>query len=292
MTVPVPAATPEMAASIAAVFANSKAMMLLVDDQQRLVAVNDAMAHALPGADVASLVGEDVALLVAARHVPEFRQALRDAARGTASTQEHTLASASPTGARGVAWSITRVSESPCLIACVGVDITAAREEVENLRSRAATDELTGLANRAGLLEHLETMDGTGASVVFCDLNGFKSVNDRLGHAAGDAVLVQTARRLRRTVRGEDFVARLGGDEFVIVVPPSPDADFEGLARRLLRAIEQPMILPGGVAATIGMSIGEAILTPGVEPAQVLTRADAEMYKMKSRKPTRTSADA
>jgi len=198
----------------------------------------------------------------------------------------------SPSGSRGVAWSITRVSESPCLIACVGVDITATRDEVEHLRARATTDALTGLPNRAGLLDHLAVMAGTGASVVFCDLNGFKSVNDSLGHAAGDAVLAQTARRLQRTVRGEDFVARLGGDEFVIVVPPSPEASFDGLARRLLRAIEQPMILPGGVAATIGMSIGEAVLAPGVEPADVLTRADAEMYKMKSRKPTRTSADA
>jgi diguanylate cyclase (GGDEF)-like protein len=285
-------ATPQTASNIAALFAHSKAMMLLVDDAQRLVAANDAMARALPDADVASVVGADVAQLVAARHVPEFRQALRDAARGVASTQEHTLASVSPSGSRGVAWSITRVSESPCLIACVGVDITATRDEVEHLRARACTDALTGLPNRSGLLDHLTAMAGTGASLVFCDLNGFKSVNDSLGHAAGDAVLVQTARRLQRTVRGEDFVARLGGDEFVIVVPPSPDANFDGLARRLLRAIEQPMILPGGVAATVGMSIGEAVLARGVEPADVLTRADAEMYKMKSRKPTSTSADA
>jgi diguanylate cyclase (GGDEF)-like protein len=281
-----------MATSVAAIFAHSKAMMLLIDDQQRLIAVNEAMARALPNADAAGIIGSDVALVVAARHVPEFRQALRDAARGVASTQEHALAAAGPSGSRGVAWSITRVSESPCLIACVGVDITATRDEVENLRARASTDDLTGLPNRAGLLEHLAVMVGTGASVVFCDLNGFKSVNDRLGHTAGDAVLVQTARRLRRTVRGEDFVARIGGDEFVIVVPPSPVASFDGLARRLLRAIEQPMILPGGVAATVGMSIGEAVLAPGVEPADVLTRADAEMYKMKSRKPTRTTADA
>lgn len=292
MTVSMPAATSEVAASIAAIFAHSKAMLLLVDDQQRLVAVNSAVGLALPDVDVASAIGADVTLLVAARHVPHFRQALRDAVRGIASTQEHALAAANPSDSRGVAWSITRVSEAPCLIACVGVDITATGDEVAHLRARAATDDLTGLANRAGLLAHLESMAGTGASVVFCDLNGFKSVNDRLGHAAGDAVLVQTARRLRRTVRGEDFVARLGGDEFVIVVPPAPDASFEGLARRLLRAIEQPMILPGGVAATIGMSIGEAILAPGVEPAEVLTSADAEMYKMKSRRPTRTSADA
>jgi len=292
VSVSLPTTPPAMAASVAAIFAQSQAMMLLVDDQQRVITVNDAMARALPVDDPSRFVGEDAALLVAARHVPDFRQALRDATRGVASTQEHTLAAAKPGGSRGVAWSITRVSEDPCVIACVGVDITATRDEVEDLRARATTDDLTGLPNRAGLLEHLTTMAGSGAAVVCCDLNGFKSVDDTRGHAAGDAVLVQTARRLRRTVRGADFVARLGGDEFVIVVPPSPDSSFEGLGRRLLRAIEQPMILPGGVAATVGMSIGEAVLAPGVEPTRVLTRADAEMYKMKSRRPTRTSADA
>ena len=103
-------------------------------------------------------------------------------------------------------------------------------------------------------------MEGSGASVVFCDLNGFKAVNDTHGHAAGDSVLVQIGRRLKRTVRGEDFVARLGGDEFVIVVPPDPSSDFAALARRLLRATDQPLILPGPIVATVGMSIGVSIL--------------------------------
>jgi diguanylate cyclase (GGDEF)-like protein len=96
---------------------------------------------------------------------------------------------------------------------------------------------------------------------------------------------------LRRAVRGEDYVSRIGGDEFVIVVPPDANASFEGLARRLLRAIEQPMVLPGGVAATVGMSIGHAELVAGLTPDGALRAADEEMYKMKSRLPTRTTAD-
>ena len=281
----------ELTAAVTAIFARAEAMMLIVDGEQQVVAINAATAGAIGIAEPDSLVGRDATTLVAVRDAPGFRRALREAARGAASTQEHTLAAPTEGTPRSVAWSIARVSETPCLVACVGVDVTAARDEVEDLRARAVTDELTGLPNRAGLLEHLNSMVGSGATVVFCDLNGFKAVNDTLGHAAGDAVLVQTARRLKRTVRGEDFVARLGGDEFVIVVPPDADASFEGLARRLLRAIEQPMVLPGGVAATVGMSIGEAILGPGQDAATVLTAADAAMYKMKSRLPTRMTGD-
>jgi cyclic di-GMP phosphodiesterase Gmr len=287
----VSATATELTAAVTAIFARAEAMMLIVDGEQQVVAINAATAGAIGIAEPDSLVGRDATTLVAVRDAPGFRRALREAARGVASTQEHTLAAPTEGTPRSVAWSIARVSETPCLVACVGVDVTAARDEVEDLRARAVTDELTGLPNRAGLLEHLKSMVGSGATVVFCDLNGFKAVNDTLGHAAGDAVLVQTARRLKRTVRGEDFVARLGGDEFVIVVPPDADASFEGLARRLLRAIEQPMVLPGGVAATVGMSIGEAILGPGQDAATVLTAADAAMYKMKSRLPTRMTGD-
>jgi len=287
----VSATATELTAAVTAIFARAEAMMLIVDGEQQVVAINAATAGAIGIAEPDSLVGRDATTLVAVRDAPGFRRALREAARGVASTQEHTLAAPTEGTPRSVAWSIARVSETPCLVACVGVDVTAARDEVEDLRARAVTDELTGLPNRAGLLEHLNSMVGSGATVVFCDLNGFKAVNDTLGHEAGDAVLVQTARRLKRTVRGEDFVARLGGDEFVIVVPPDADASFEGLARRLLRAIEQPMVLPGGVAATVGMSIGEAILGPGQDAATVLTAADAAMYKMKSRLPTRMTGD-
>jgi len=273
------------------IFARTDALLLLVDDQQRLAAINAAAAHAT-GLDVATAPGRDATVFVSARHAPDFRRALRDAARGVSAMQEHLLPDLDGGHHRSVAWSVSRVREDPCLVVCVGIDVTASRDECEDLRARALTDQLTGLPNRAGLLDHLTTMAGSGATVVFCDLNGFKSVNDTLGHAAGDAVLVQTARRLKRTVRGEDFIARLGGDEFVIVVPPDDDASFEGLARRLLRAIEQPMVLPGAVAATVGMSVGRATLEPGLDPAVVLTAADEDMYKMKSRLPTRTTAGA
>jgi cyclic di-GMP phosphodiesterase Gmr len=279
----------EFEAVASAVFAQTEALLLLVDGQQRIIAVN-AAASVAAGIAIASAPGLEATSFVAARHAPDFRRALREAARGSSATHESALPDDTG-GARSVAWSISRVSFDPCRIACVGIDVTASRDERDSLRAQAMTDQLTGLPNRAALLEHIATMVGTGASVLFCDLDGFKRVNDTLGHAAGDAVLVQASRRLRRAVRGEDYVSRIGGDEFVIVVPPDANASFEGLARRLLRAIEQPMVLPGGVAATVGMSIGHAELVAGLTPDGALRAADEEMYKMKSRLPTRTTAD-
>jgi len=267
-------------------------LALIVDDQQRIVMMNPALRAAIQTCGDVLDVGDDAARCVASKLAPDFRRSVRDAAHGSASVAEYALRAPDGVNARSIAWTFGRIETNPCRVACIGVDVTATRNEVEDLRLRAVTDELTGLANRAGLLEYLSTASATGATVIFCDLDGFKRVNDTLGHAAGDAVLVQTARRLVRTVRGEDFVARLGGDEFVIVVPQDAHTSFEGLGRRLLRAIEQPMILPGGVAATVGMSIGEAQLSPGADPAVVLHAADGNMYKMKSRLPTRMSGDA
>lgn len=271
-----------------AMFVHAVALMLLVDGDHRVLLANDA-AHAC--LDDVGLVGTDVTVLLSARDVPGFRRTLRTALRdGRPASHETELAGDDHHEPRRcVAWSITPVGEEPRRAVCIGVDVTAARSQMEALRSRAITDDLTGLPNRSGLLDHLGEMAGSGATVVFCDLDRFKAVNDNLGHAAGDVVLVQAARRLKRTVRGEDFVARLGGDEFVVVVPPEPETDVAGLARRLLRAIEQPMVLPGGMAATVGMSIGEAVLAPGADPAQVLSAADRNMYTMKSRLPTRMS---
>ncbi len=266
------------------------ALMALVEPTGRIRALNAAAANAA-GASVEALVGGDLEMLVTPRDLPDFRRALLVVGRGR-DIGEREFGVGPVTGeVRSIAWCLTLQPESG-LIFCVGIDVTTTRHEFEVLRSKAITDTLTGLPNRAGLLEQLQSLRGSGASVVFCDLNAFKAVNDTLGHSVGDAVLVQVARRLRRTVRGEDFVARLGGDEFVIVVPPDPSANFDILGRRLLRAMDQPMMLPGGLTVTVGMSIGEGVLAPGEDVEQVLNTADHNMYRMKSRQPTRAMGAA
>jgi diguanylate cyclase (GGDEF)-like protein/PAS domain S-box-containing protein len=274
-------------ASAVETWRNTDALVLLVDHAARILAANPAACAAL-GIEETELIGTDATAVVVPREQPDFRRALRGATRsGLPFAHEHELPDTTARGRRCVAWAVSRTSLSPGVVACIGVDVTATRNAFELLRNRAVTDDLTGLPNRSGLLDYMATMAGSGASVVFCDLNGFKAVNDTWGHAAGDAVLVQIARRLKRTVRGEDFVARIGGDEFVIIVPPEPASDFEALGRRLLRATDQPMILPGPIVANVGMSIGMAILAPGQDPAHALTTADENMYLMKSRHTTR-----
>lgn len=286
------AAGVDLAVVASAVVLRTDALVVLVDDSGNLAAVNPATVQAT-GRPAEVLLGEAAEVLVVPRDVPHFRRALRVALRsGAPASYELELATTAADARLSITWSISVIAHDPTVLACIGIDVSATRNEFEALRSRAVTDQLTGLPNRAGLLEHLEGMAGTGAAVVFCDLDGFKAVNDNFGHAAGDEVLVHVARRLKRTVRGEDIVARLGGDEFVIVVPPDPKSDFEALAGRLTMAMTQPMILTGRVVATVGMSFGVSVLAPGEDPATVLTEADQDMYRMKLRRPAPAMTDA
>ncbi len=134
-----------------------------------------------------------------------------------------------------------------------------ARQQLEHVASR---DPVTGLANRALMVDRLEHVQAlaerTGAlvGVLFLDLDGFKHINDALGHEVGDRVLRRVADRLRRVVRPGDTVARFGGDEFVIVCPDLPDADAaEVVAQRVHRALQTPLVA-GGTELTLTASVG------------------------------------
>ncbi|MFF5183741.1 diguanylate cyclase CdgB [Streptomyces sp. NPDC000345] len=127
--------------------------------------------------------------------------------------------------------------------------------------------------------------DGTkGLAVLFCDLDGFKSINDRFGHNAGDAVLIEVARRLSRAVRDGDTVARLGGDEFVILADGLGRADAADLAVRLRNEIIQP-IRAEGRAVRVGASFGIGWAHCGMTADEVLKSADERMYVEKRSRP-------
>ncbi len=167
-----------------------------------------------------------------------------------------------------------------------GVRQHAERAELERaaLVSLAHTDPLTGLPNRRGLQAALAAAlpdcRGHSALVVFLlDLDGFKPINDRLGHDAGDALLVQVGLRLRQQVRQGDMVARLGGDEFVIMAPGMPgEAEALVLGRKLLEAFNQPFVV-GGQVCRVGLTIGFALAPhDGHSADDLLKRADAAMY--------------
>lgn len=169
-------------------------------------------------------------------------------------------------------------------------DLAAAalrRWEVEDqLRHRSLHDHLTGLPNRALISERLLTaidrsrITDAPLVVLFIDLDGFKTVNDTLGHAAGDEVLGEVAARLCAEVRVADIVGRLAGDEFVVVCEQAPADTATALAHRLLHALSEPFELDLG-DAHIGASIGVAHAKPGDDPESLLQRADAAMYHAK-----------
>jgi diguanylate cyclase (GGDEF)-like protein/PAS domain S-box-containing protein len=163
-------------------------------------------------------------------------------------------------------------------------DITARRSREDVLGHIATHDDLTEIANRRGLIAKLNDSlafarryQQSGA-VLILDLDGFKEVNDRAGHQAGDALLVQTARALRTRLRITDFLARMGGDEFAVVLPHADSGAAHVVAQELLLAL-------GDLAETeLSFSCGIALYgpeTPDVET--VLARGDRAMYAAKAR---------
>jgi diguanylate cyclase (GGDEF)-like protein len=169
----------------------------------------------------------------------------------------------------------------------VGTQLELRRRTAE-LSRLAVTDPLTGLANRTLMLDRLEqalaarSRTGREVGVVFCDVDGFKEVNDRLGHQAGDRVLCDVGEDLRANVRGVDTVARIAGDEFVVVCPGVSASDLEEVVSRLSRPAAR--LLPDGVRAP-RLSVGSILTTPADTAASALGRADAAMYAHKRLRP-------
>jgi diguanylate cyclase (GGDEF)-like protein len=150
---------------------------------------------------------------------------------------------------------------------------------------QATHDALTGLANRREFIAQLSTelSQSAGCVVLFCDLDGFKGVNDRLGHAAGDRLLIEVARRLRGCARENDLVSRFGGDEFVVLYRQGTAADVGPLCERV-RAVLSPPVTLGYESASISASVGGSASsgTAEVDTAYALIqRADQAMYASK-----------
>ncbi len=167
-------------------------------------------------------------------------------------------------------------------------DITERKTLEEQLRHQAFHDVLTGLENRFLFLDRLghalarAGRGGRPTAVLFLDLDDFKSVNDRLGHAEGDKLLVDVAQRLKVVTRAGDTVARLGGDEFAIIVEETDRAEAEQAAARILATLTPPFEL-GDRPIVVRVSIGIAVQSiDGADADELLRRADIAMYAAKA----------
>lgn len=156
--------------------------------------------------------------------------------------------------------------------------------EHQQLRHLAGHDALTGVANRNQFRDRLAQALAIGErdlAVAFCDLDGFKAVNDTFGHSAGDVALVEVARRLREALRVGDEIARMGGDEFTVLFRNVPDA---GTARhvveRLSAAVAEPFPVGEG-EVSLGISVGVALAEPDATADELLSRADQALYAVK-----------
>lgn len=170
-------------------------------------------------------------------------------------------------------------------------DVTNLKERQEHSHFMATHDALTGLPNRRVLVDRLTqailraSRAGTFVAAVYIDLDGFKPVNDALGHEAGDMVLVEIAQRMRRLIREVDLVVRFGGDEFVMILPDLPRPDDAMLVlERLAATIAEPIVVLGDRRARVTGSIGVALYPLHSEtPSELLKIADEAMFMAKEK---------
>jgi diguanylate cyclase (GGDEF)-like protein/PAS domain S-box-containing protein len=167
-------------------------------------------------------------------------------------------------------------------------DISERKESEERLTRQALHDSLTGLPNRTLFSDRARMAaarrSGRGFAIVYLDLDGFKLVNDTLGHAAGDQVLIEVARRLERLLRAGDTLARLGGDEFALLCEEVGEAEVRAIADRVIDAMAGEIVVQDR-QLTQAASIGIALYGPGgalVDPEQMVGEADLAMYRAKA----------
>lgn len=159
-------------------------------------------------------------------------------------------------------------------------DIQHVKIHDQLLRERES-DELTGIANRVFLSRHgppllaLAARKGSPVTMLFCDLDRFKAINDTYGHAVGDSVLIAVAQAMAATIRPYDLLARLGGDEFVLLLPDTGSAQARALADRIRQAVAATTTVAG---LRLSVSIGQAEQIPGHDIDDLIRRADMAMY--------------
>jgi len=278
-------------ARLRALMESSTDVLTVSDADGRLTYVSPAVERAM-GYLPAELVGRPLLDLVDPEHRPAVTGRLADVEeRGDdARSNMDVLVVHASLERRWYEWTFHNLL-SDALVQGMVVqqrDVSERLQAQRALAHAASHDELTGLPNRGELLRRMmaslpQAGPGAAVAVLFVDLDLFKDVNDRLGHQAGDDVLVVVARRLAASLRGHDHLGRLGGDEFgVLLTEVRDEAEVKAVVDRLVIALEQPITLPGATVA-VGASVGYSLTTdPDTHLDKLLATADARMYAVKA----------
>jgi diguanylate cyclase (GGDEF)-like protein/PAS domain S-box-containing protein len=295
-----------------ALAASEARLQLLLENAADVIAIVDtggSIAYMSPavqsllGRPAADYLGRNAIELADPRDQPRLRNAV--AAAGEAGGLGHGVVDTDirvQHSSGGTRWVEMRISGK---VDAVGVEgwvvnfreVTDRKLFEDELRRQATTDPLTGLLNRTAFSDRLASATvridaATPPAVLFVDIDDFKTVNDTLGHAAGDELLTTVAARLTADVRAEDVVARLGGDEFAVLLTDADGERLRDVADRLLASLRSPMEL-AGTTLTVTASIGGALGAPGDTAERLLHSADTAMYTAKrSGKNSRALRDA
>lgn len=272
------------------VFDHISEAVMLTDEANRIIMVNPSFTR-ITGYSLDEVVGKTPDVLSSGRHDAGFYQALWRELRENGEWQGEIWNRTKSGAIYPESLSITQLRQPDGRMdgyVATFMDITDRKRREARVRWRAEHDSLTGLCNRAQFESRLADAvriaadTSSLAAVMYLDLDGFKPVNDSLGHAAGDQVLKRVAKRIEAAVRGDDVVARLGGDEFVVLVEGLVAADdVSRIAAKLVNSLAQPFDIDHQ-SITIGVSIGIALFPrDGTNPETLLAAADGAMYQAK-----------
>lgn len=251
---------------------------------------NAACARLLGLRSPADVIGTPLSRWIAERDAPALRATARALQRSAGATRTVELRLRAADGRLlDVEALASGLGQRRGTVAVVLHDITARKEIEQRLFQGAFHDALTGLPNRALVEDRLDqallagARAGSGPAVLFIDLDNFKAVNDRLGHAAGDSLLREVAQRLRHSVRPADTVARLGGDEFLVLVEDLDEQrDAVQVARRILQHCTGAYEVAGR-KVRVSLSVGVAMNVAGGGPHDLQAAADRALYRVKGR---------
>lgn len=265
--------------------------VLITDNNNQIVHVNDAFTS-ITGYTASSVIGKDPKILKSGQHDKHFYQKIWDQLSINGYWQGE-ITNRKKNGEIYIEWlSINAIKDAKGQTEnFIGIfsDVTHQRKDAHEQAYLATHDPLTGLSNRLLFNDRLEHAIDHAArfhkciSLIFCDLDNFKPINDTFGHSAGDEILKKLAHSLKDILRKEDTICRFGGDEFVILVEELESFEYlDNILQRINNISRSPSLIEGN-SISIGMSIGASIYPDDARDPQTLIKAaDSAMYRAKN----------